>query len=497
MLKTTRLSTFFFISALLSLSCSPTWGQTSPSYPFDLVDDGIRDSNGFALNPRWRAQDNPAARPDPVDLCGGFPEGAQQGNPQCTQDAVTVDGPNGLRKLICSLPGGANFKGHINWRPATFAGSVDWTEVAFDGDYNWDLKTPDSRIITANRPTLHSEADGSETVDRFRTPWWNAFRKGYAADKRKLLNGKPAVVTGWLNLDNVHGAYTELHPIFVFAVRTGLTFDANTGFYADTWSFFMRNWGNQGFCSSKKHYLRGLSSAPCKPGDTTERCAWLGVDLPLGPTAEVRFDAAASVLRAHGEVRGPFVSRTPKGATVRFILSTANPDEPTTLELRPQVHGEIRLLWRPAPGTPPPSLSVGASPTASTATVAPFEELLHLLEASADSKSRGDFEQTIRSGSSVDDSELLKEPLATVAPFQDFSDGGARPYVESVPTAVDVQSEAARLRALCAGAARVSADSTLRTEAERLGAQTEALKALTAACSDAGYLPPTLPSPGR
>ena len=91
--------------------------------------------------------------------------------------------------------------------------------------------------------------------------WWEHFR---CADNSRsgpahLINGKRAKVIGLLNFDNEHfgseGAHTELHPIYLMAVLTQE--DAAT----QTWSFFARDYGDQGGCShpgwTHKLYLPG------------------------------------------------------------------------------------------------------------------------------------------------------------------------------------------------------------------------------------------------
>ena len=91
--------------------------------------------------------------------------------------------------------------------------------------------------------------------------WWEHFRcaDSSRSGPARLINGRRAKIIGLLNFDNEHfgsdGAHTELHPIYLFAVLTQE--DART----ETWSFFARDYGDQGGCShpgwTHKLYLPG------------------------------------------------------------------------------------------------------------------------------------------------------------------------------------------------------------------------------------------------
>ena len=137
------------------------------------------------------------------------------------------------------------------------------------------------------------EFDSDETIDHFHTPWWKAFHQAvdlntsasdfisrveadpsvledpaelarwqdqqtlqqqlnqvYAmiGDSRPGGKGKFAIVTGLLGLDTEHaGAQAELHPAYAVAIRV------NDDPSDETWAIFVRNWGNEGYCSSLPH----------------------------------------------------------------------------------------------------------------------------------------------------------------------------------------------------------------------------------------------------
>jgi hypothetical protein len=69
------------------------------------------------------------------------------------------------------------------------------------------------------------------------------------ANARPLVDGSYAIVTGLMGLDCEHSCSTELHPVWAMAVRVKSD-------PADVvWAIFVRNWGNEGFCSQDQHYL--------------------------------------------------------------------------------------------------------------------------------------------------------------------------------------------------------------------------------------------------
>jgi hypothetical protein len=66
------------------------------------------------------------------------------------------------------------------------------------------------------------EFNAGETVKRFRSSWWRAFRgtveHGAWASVRQMIDGKYAIVTGLLGLDLVHAPWTEIHPVWALAI---------------------------------------------------------------------------------------------------------------------------------------------------------------------------------------------------------------------------------------------------------------------------------------
>ncbi|HEY6116920.1 MAG TPA: hypothetical protein VI172_13275 [Candidatus Dormibacteraeota bacterium] len=457
--------------------------QCPPDCPFDLVTAGF-DSNGLPMNPQWRHQTTTGHEPSP-GLCGKFPDGFPSGKPQCTSDAVSTDGPRGIKNLICNFTGGDNFKGHINWWPVTFGAKVQWTEIAVDGDFNWDLDVPDHHIITTELGTLHTEAAGRESVNRFKTAWWKRFRNASVPEKKRMIDGQPAVISGLLNLDAEHGAYSELHPIYALAILSDRRAEPQGSNWRDTWQIFLRNWGNEGFCSSKQHVLRKLTPAACA---RPTGCVWLGIDLPIGGNDAVSIDTAHTKLHVRGVVGSPQLVRTSAGATVRFILEDI-PKTVTDPRQWPQVHGEIQLVWHPAAGIPAlRAAAVANQAEKAEREVGGLDALLDLLVDSASPSRRTHLQAMEASGPKVDftalamDTEKLSRPAPLTA-----AETAARPVAEALDVGEPDESEQ-QLETICDGARRVSADPEKRVRAQALGMDPRRLAELVESCREEHYI---------
>ena len=74
------------------------------------------------------------------------------------------------------------------------------------------------------------------------------------------MNNDSAIIIGLLNIDAQHGNPVELHPVYaMFLQQQVVNFD-NIFPVAATknnlvYHFFVRNWGDQGFCSNGQEYL--------------------------------------------------------------------------------------------------------------------------------------------------------------------------------------------------------------------------------------------------
>jgi len=340
---------------------------TGPSRipPFDLVWDSV-DGNSLPLGPFWHSQKLSPVLPSFKAFCGPAFSGFDIRNPfpadrgvndallsnLCSSQRPLTDFPPG--PIPCDTPTADRvLPGHLNWAITTHSGFVFWSEYDdFDGDINVELIQPDHNAETAlNTGThygIHSEFKRYETMGNFMHPWWVDFRK-LAFDKTKdpqlheLIDGKRAVITGLLGIDGVHGGYTELHPVFSFAIesrRQGMQDGIN-----ETWDFFLRNRGGEGCCSSQAHQWDGLA-------DLHGGWHWYFIQFPSPP--ELQGHVTASVLPgtlqvfANGGFIGPVISQDAQWVYLGFRL----PDPSQS----PELDGEITLHYTPQNPQPLPTM---------------------------------------------------------------------------------------------------------------------------------------------
>jgi hypothetical protein len=324
-------------------------GDTPHPRPFDLVWDtktGV-DANGAPLNPVWHFQiEHPGQLPDFKTFCGpAFLPDYERNLDQATMTAVcssqspTLDVPQ--QDIPCGLSDKKVLVGHLNWGIATEVGAIHWSEDDWkDGDFNFELTRPDHAAETALNNGgdygLHLEFKQGETIENFRSPFWANFYQGIKSDNaaaKASIEGKPAVVTGVIGIDGVHGGYSESHPVFSLAIQTNE--QAVAGGIDATWSFFLRNSGGEGCCSSLMHHWAGLNGN------------WYFIQLPapLGATGVSVQPGATQVWANQAGIVGPVITKDSQWTYLAFKL----PD-PT---LSPVLDGEISLHYvvqsRPAP----------------------------------------------------------------------------------------------------------------------------------------------------
>ena len=282
--------------------------------PLDLIPDHGFDDNLFPFDPDWAFFAETGHAPDANMLCHQFEGNAPYlGSPPCSSQHVTTDGPGTgtLASRACPLGRAAinppslfpvpSFHGHVNWEPATYEGLLTWGEHSAQGtddDYSLELQTPNGSGATTGNGggQVRLEFDSDETIDNFDgNPWWNQFHQAVRATDfaqtfqlpgnfaGQLINGHLAVVTGLVGLDTAHTPATESHPVFIMAIQTNRKAALTGG--VDRWAFFVRNWGNEGFCASHQHVI--------PVGPLTLRIPWLTRTLGLG--AEARTESASQV----------------------------------------------------------------------------------------------------------------------------------------------------------------------------------------------------------
>lgn len=320
-----RVAFLFWFLALL-----PT-GARSAALPFDLVVEKI-DVNGWPLNPKWGAQTgtNPSL-PDPYK-CPGL-EPWNIGTCTSTQnwsDASSWKCPDTAFDYVW-------YPGHINFCGATFTGPIEWSDRSSnDDDYNFVMGPAGAAGLTASNPGgLQLEFDSGETIDNFHTSWWNALHNAVDKDNdaaAAMMHGKEAIAFGVFGLDCAHTCSSELHPVFALAIH--VQNDPND----DVWTFFVRNWGNEGYCSSGAEVL----------DDSINEFTFT---LPRPGATAVAVTSSEFLCRGLGGA-GPYVQVAPSdGATVTFAFPKASERE--------RINGVLHLRWtiaEPAPKRVPPAL---------------------------------------------------------------------------------------------------------------------------------------------
>jgi hypothetical protein len=239
----------------------------------DLVVDKT-DGNGFPENPDWVYTRLTGTPPDPVDVCGwstrigGFPVDDAS---LCASTVTRHDGSGACTQA--GTPGG--LAGHMNWadRPVAYSGWIWWEghDYYYDDDYTLNMaalnasKQATGSLFVNGQFNPQVEFDSSETIDQFDgVRFWNDFHHAVDNEDQRLHTanatvagakspsdffpgGTEAIVIGQLGLDCGHSCGTELHPAWAFFLHV------KNDPKDDVWAFFMRNWGNEGFCSTNEH----------------------------------------------------------------------------------------------------------------------------------------------------------------------------------------------------------------------------------------------------
>lgn len=345
------------------LSAGPTY--TPHQKPFDLVWDmtaGV-DANGLPLNPLWGFQlDQPGNLPDFGSYCGPAFPGHERTVDEatlaasCTTQMPTVDFPS--IDIPCGLSDSKVMVGHLNWGIATDVGTIYWSEDSTDGDFNFELVRPDNAALTTlnngQEFGLHLEFNEGEAISNFKAPFWRSFQDGIeslssAANNAAIASiyGKPAVVTGLIGIDGVHGGYTESHPVFSLAIQTEA--QATQGGVDESWAFFLRNNGGEGCCSNMSHYWPGLA-------DPNNGNNWYFIQLPRpwGATAASVVSGSTQVWANNSGISAPTITEDSQWTYIAFQMPTP--------QSSPEIDGQITLHYSLAGGPAAPAKPAPAPP---------------------------------------------------------------------------------------------------------------------------------------
>jgi hypothetical protein len=222
----------------------------------DFVDDNL-----IPRNPVWYQMAKNGQRPDACALC---PCSVQVGsyNIPVTDPQAWKAAPNCTNQLITTNSSLECF-GHWNWFPIEYEGTVTWgghsNSWYDDDDYYLQVKRGDQALETLGHDDgLHIEFDSSETVDYWddTNTWWDGFHHNFVDQGAApgAINGKEVIVIGMLGLDKQHGTPSELNPVYVMFVHL-----QNYYLPEDRWAFFVKNWGNEGYCGDNQEPFEPLA----------------------------------------------------------------------------------------------------------------------------------------------------------------------------------------------------------------------------------------------
>lgn len=254
--------TFFFIGCTAPVYKSmdiAAYNQNTKQWKFDY--------NLFPLNPNWQYKLVNGKAPWTYAQCPLSDNPADWKNSRtCTSQYLHFNnGQIGCTNIF------NRHGGHMNWFPVTEVGIVNFIDHSpsyADDDYNFYLQSPDSSLYLGSdgppaNQNLALEFDSDEFPDHVDDDydiWWNHFHDAVdnsQSEARAKIKDKLAIVTGMAGIDIGHDEAntwtSELHPVFGMFILTDEQESINPdGSVAmnDTWSFFIRNLGDEGYCSS-------------------------------------------------------------------------------------------------------------------------------------------------------------------------------------------------------------------------------------------------------
>jgi len=223
------------------------------------------DYNLFPLNPNWQYKLVTGKAPATENQCPLSDNPVDWKNSStCTSQDLHFN--NG--QIFCT-DRFSGHGGHMNWFPVTEVGIVNFNDHSSDDDYNFYLQSPDSSLYLASddpdpmNQNLALEFDSDEfpdPVDNDYNIWWNHFHNAVdnsESEAKAMAQDKLAIVTGMAGIDLGHDEAntwtSELHPVFGMFIltdeQTSINEDGSVAMN-DTWSFFIRNTGNEGYCGT-------------------------------------------------------------------------------------------------------------------------------------------------------------------------------------------------------------------------------------------------------
>ena len=350
--------------------------------------------------------------PDCTDQAGAdtlnLPPDASVNNIACTAGAVAQGG----------------FSGHINWFPITLEGNAGAAEHNTDDDWSlsFTYEGPGGSLyydhVDEDRHYVHSEFDSDETIDNFTSSAWRAAHEAVDArsDAQGAYDAVPqqcaeshltevecsarlnaahealvaaidvvthrfgghAIITGLFGIDGEHGEKSEIHPVDAFASNPCVNAEFDHGCVTpnppddDVWLMFVRNRGDEGFCSGdiwSAGYDDYTFRLPWRDGMQSASVDWEKTEFQWSDTESTRPDVK---IVPPIFANGVSVSRdgTRSGPREAGIYVTFHLRYPTVISAGdssasiPFVDGALHLVWTPAVG-PAGALSTTSGAVAS------------------------------------------------------------------------------------------------------------------------------------
>lgn len=273
------------------------------------------------------------------------------------------------------------------------------------------------------RNYVHSEFDSDETIDNFSSPEWQSARQAVDArgDAQALYDSIPsqcvyshlneadcsalantenqqlqtaidtvthrfgghAIVTGLFGIDGEHGEKSELHPVYAFASNpcVNAAFDPATRACVslnppgdDVWLMFVRNRGDEGFCSGDV-WSSGFDDytfrLPWRDGMQSASVDWNKTNFQWSDNESMRPDVdivppifanAVSVSHRGTRDRPPILRESGVYVTFHLRYPTTIPGGDSDVSI-PFAAGALHLAWTPT------AVTAGGSPTTGNAVV--------------------------------------------------------------------------------------------------------------------------------
>jgi hypothetical protein len=169
--------------------------------------------------------------------------------------------------------------------------------------------------------------------------WWQCFHAAVDDSDdaaRKKMDGHDAIAIGLLTIDgnNYHAfnsAQSELHPVWALFIHT------NPSRTDDTWAFFVRNSGDEGYCGNSQHRLFTAPAGQPQP---------LKVFLPMPDATGLTFLPSSKVNKSNDlrDTAEPLATNVVTGSGAVLTFSLGDPCREDRARCS-WVEGDLHIRW--------------------------------------------------------------------------------------------------------------------------------------------------------